>query len=612
MSYLGVDVSRWQDPAALPWREWADRVTVALVQVTHGTVPEPHAAEHLAAASAAHVPVIGGYHWLMPGNALAQLARFVDTVDQHDACTFCALDVEEPGVTAADVVAWCSAYDADFHLPLLLYGNNALAAIVAEHPELRRYGVWWANYPAGKARISSPPENKSPSAPAGLRVVGWQFSGTGLLAPYDQNIDLSVWYSLPNGKTPMNDPVITHGPKLGIHSIQPGNTLPLVQRAVDAGWHWPVVKILHDASVCTAVKAISPQTLTICRYMPPSADDEGLQNVDTWSALTMQAWARRLIDLIFARTAAADLPHVDYWDVTNEPGAHGVSYYRALGLAFCELVREADRRGLRLSLPALPQGVPEWDEMVALVDTGLFGLMKKGGHIYDCHEGNFTDQPVDFGYGDVIPGGPHIEGAGSTNFRHRYLYQLLERRDERVPLVISEFYGGGRYSDPPADQLARFAWYDVRARAEPYLLAFLPFTINSDATWSKADYGPTYASAELWQYIAAEKDKPNGEPDMPNVTDADYAALVAANNQQAAILAKYKPAPAWKGGDVAVAVADPLIVYQNNMGTVHDTRHNYTADMNVIGVSTNVGETWLQVYAAPALFVRAADVKHKP
>jgi hypothetical protein len=119
-----------------------------------------------------------------------------------------------------------------------------------------------------------------------------------------------------------------------------------------------------------------------------------LQNVERWTAAQMTAWAKRLIDLIFARTPAAHMSAVDYWDVTNEPDPpehEGVSLsarltaravmfpaggesYRQLGLAYCELVREADRRGVHLSLPALPQGVPEYNEMVALVDTGLFGL----------------------------------------------------------------------------------------------------------------------------------------------------------------------------------------------------------------------------------------------
>jgi hypothetical protein len=73
-----------------------------------------------------------------------------------------------------------------------------------------------------------------------------------------------------------------------------------------------------------------------------------------------------------------------------------------------------------------------------------------------------------------------------------------------VPLVISEFYGGGSYSLPADEQLARFAWYDHEARRDPYVLAALPFTVDPSGAWVGQDY--TYAYPAVLDYLVQEKD----------------------------------------------------------------------------------------------------------
>jgi hypothetical protein len=131
-------------------------------------------------------------------------------------------------------------------------------------------------------------------------------------------------------------------------------------------------------------------------------------------------------------------------------------------------VDEANQRGMKRALPAFYAGTPEWAETQALVSTGMFGAMKAGGHILTGHESVFGAEPVEKGYGDLIPGLPVVAGVGSLCFRYRYLYSLL---------------------------------------------AALPFTIDPDYYWRISDY--TYAYAALLDYLAAEKDKPNAVPPTP-------------------------------------------------------------------------------------------------
>lgn len=351
-----------------------------------------------------------------------------------------------------------------------------------------------------------------PDVPSGWAWDLWQYGqetvpGIGIVDVNRENVAMV--------------PVISHGPKIGLHSITNVNVLNLVRHWANLGYVWPLVKKVNDASPLVQVKQLSPKTLTIGRYIN-TPEYESLQNVGSWSTGKMQQFARDSIQLILGRTQDEVLRATDRWTVINESNPRDEpNGYTGLGHALIELVLEADRHNIKLALPSFPQGCPEWNQgdnaagggMVELAATGLFGLMKQGGHWLDEHEGVFVDQPVTYGYGDLIPRAPVVFGAGSTNFRHRYLYHILEQRNEVIPLVISEFYAGGGYTNFP-DIMARYEWYDKLARSEPYLLAFLGFTIDPDATWINSDYTQFYQSLELQQYWEKEKDIPNVEVPM--------------------------------------------------------------------------------------------------
>lgn len=359
-------------------------------------------------------------------------------------------------------------------------------------------------------------EYNSSSAPD-LLPKGWDWE----LWQYGQELIPGVGLVDVSREKPMSVPEITHGPKIGLHSITNENVMRLVQKWVELGYVWPLVKKVNDASPLVQVKQMSPQTLTIGRYINTS-EYESLQSVGSWSTSKMQQFAKDSVQLILGRTPDAQLRATDRWTVINESNPRDeLNGYTGLGHALIELVLEADRHNLKLSLPSSPQGCPEWNAgtgaigggMEELAATGLFGLMKEGGHWLDMHEGVFDNQAVEMGYGQQIPRAPVVLGSGIYNFRHNYLYHILQQRNEVVPLVISEFYAGGGYTDFP-EIMRRYAWYDHLARNEPYLLAFLGFTIDPDATWIKQNYSPFYDSHELQAYWELEKNIPNVEVPM--------------------------------------------------------------------------------------------------
>ena len=96
----------------------------------------------------------------------------------------------------------------------------------------------------------------------------------------------------------------------------------------------------------------------------------------------------------------------------------------------------AEANGYKLAILSYSYGVPEYDVMQALVESGLFARAKAGGHILSLHE---YASPTNKWYGAPIPGAEQRDDAGPLCTRHRFLYELLEERGQVIPLVITEF-----------------------------------------------------------------------------------------------------------------------------------------------------------------------------
>jgi len=301
--------------------------------------------------------------------------------------------------------------------------------------------------------------------------------------------------------------------RLGIHSIRPNKVLSFIAQAKLRGVTFPVVKAVDDTGTCIKVKEISPNTITITRFV---TDNISLQGLEKWTVQDRINMAIRLMDYLFLRckdSAGIDHPEIrantNFFEIINEADPRG--FYDFYGLFLIELVKEANKRNIKLALPAFNAGTPEWDDIVKIVNTGLFKLVKDTGHILSIHEGVFgTDQPIDLWYGDLIPGSPKVDGAGALCFRYKYLYSLLVPRNEVVPVVISEFYAGGGYTLAPDKVVERMKWYDTLAQKDSYVLAVLPFTIDPTPNWNNADY--TYAYDAIINYMMTQLSPPNPTP----------------------------------------------------------------------------------------------------
>lgn len=344
-------------------------------------------------------------------------------------------------------------------------------------------------------------------------------------------------------------PVIEKGSKLGVHSILTNNVQDFAQTLVDGGSQFPVVKAVDDLDWLIEIKRISPSTITVGRL---TSNFEGCQECSEPNP-NLESLANKLLGKITDKIAANPLlaDAIDYWEICNEPDPPGAEGYRKLSELMKLCMEKAEKHSLRLGLFALCAGTPEWDEMQAMVETGVFSVARKGGHILTLHEGVFSPaDPVDKWHGDVIPGSPVVEGAGPLCFRYRYLYHLLKQRDEVVPLVVSEWCGYDQSSLSVTEIVQRVAWYDRLAREDYWTWTFCPFTLGPVGGWKSHDYEKAYPA--IVEYMLGVKDDPNGLPDeQPSPTPQPCRGAPREQYERTYVLL-----PPGAGADWALALVD--------------------------------------------------------
>ncbi len=310
-------------------------------------------------------------------------------------------------------------------------------------------------------------------------------------------------------------PMIDRGGRIGVHSIVANEVRAFSEDLVAGGTRFPVVKAVDNPGWLAGIKESSPETITLARVHDreleacPEVEDP---NTD------LDEMANGLLSFILNELTkdARMRGVVEYWEVANEPDPPGTEGYRRLAELMIKCMEKAERYGLKLALFSLNAGTPEWDQMEAMVETGVFARAQEGGHILALHEGTFeTHDPKD-GWGGLIPGAPEgVDGAGSMNFRYRYLYHLLEQRDEVIPLVVSEWYCGDEAAASTETLVDALRWYDGEASRDYYFWATCPFTLGPTQGWEHTDYERVYPG--LVEYMIEVRDRENGLSVQPSL-----------------------------------------------------------------------------------------------
>ena len=321
------------------------------------------------------------------------------------------------------------------------------------------------------------------------------------------------------------------GPKIGIHAQKPTPELfQQLERAAAQGTPFPVVKLTQEQTSLRDVKERSPQTLTMARIVGPM---DGLGGIDAISPGDAPLWAEQIMAPVFdyyARNPGL-VEFIDIQEIVNEPDPPTVNGWRNMGLVMKECIKLGRQRvpGLAWAIGSFNAGTPEWNEMVAFLDSGVLdGARQAGDVVLAVHEGVLDpNAPIDQGHNGLIPGAPQIPPGGGALFG-RVAYLALAAGSDMVPVVVSEGYLQA-YGNS-AEIQRRAAWVDNLYSGLWYMVAVLPFTHSPTAPWQHQNY--TGAYPDILNYMATVRQRQNAPPAQRQPAETVEAFIWRQSNER--------------------------------------------------------------------------------
>ncbi|MBN1246160.1 MAG: hypothetical protein JXC32_00790 [Anaerolineae bacterium] len=273
--------------------------------------------------------------------------------------------------------------------------------------------------------------------------------------------------------------------KLGIHGIMPGETPAVVQQLRAAGARMTTVKAVVSIGWLREIKTFDPEIITVGRLMKGANPYVNVEGPDLNKDLKESA--TEVMGSLLPRWK----PHrdyVDYWEIINEQDPDGPEGHRRLAEFMMHCMDIANQEGYKLALFSYSLGVPEWDEMEAIVEAGTFTQAKAGGHALSLHEYAY---PINRWYGEPLPGRPTYPNRGPLACRYRWLYEdFLIPRDEVVPLFLTEVNIAKDLPQVSAHEwITQMAWYDNQLRKDYYVVGAHLFTLGSAGAWEEFEFG---------------------------------------------------------------------------------------------------------------------------
>jgi hypothetical protein len=290
-------------------------------------------------------------------------------------------------------------------------------------------------------------------------------------------------------------PFPASGPtKLSFHvTLNSGGVLDYV-----AAVRPPLIKGVEDIGFLEQVKAASPNTVTIGRYV--------VQQLNIGEGDPAQR-AIEFVNEWLPRYQSA--PYVDYWEGWNE-----VTYPNYEWYAVFEATRacEMQKHGLRAAIGAFSTGTPEpwqFEAFLPAIEAGI-----RCGAILTTHEYGaptmylWWSQGLPPSYGH--PAVPAYPDRGPLIGRYRFLYNdVLLPRGLNIRLAITEAgidggagagqrpgYGGQGWlgfqdywrnelgvADTAAFYAQQLAWYDSMMRQDSYVIGATIFNVSGGSSW---------------------------------------------------------------------------------------------------------------------------------
>ena len=200
--------------------------------------------------------------------------------------------------------------------------------------------------------------------------------------------------------------IVKKGAKLGIHEMNIGTAW--VNRWKAAGLSMPLAKSVGSIGNMRGVHDFSPDTVTFGRFEIEGYIGEGANGLDEIAAGDVDGLNRYADELmrpiereLIVNPASKD--YINFWEVINEPTFEPLQGWINLAELMIICMQRAEALGIKLAIFAFNLGEPEWYEMQAIVETGVFGVAKAGGHVLSYHDGAFGNSDITRFYGGAIP-----------------------------------------------------------------------------------------------------------------------------------------------------------------------------------------------------------------
>lgn len=324
----------------------------------------------------------------------------------------------------------------------------------------------------------------------------------------------------------MSYPYIARGSKIGFHQQMGGPALDFARVARDRDAPLALGKSVDDNGNCLRLKRESPATIVISR----SAHSE----LEACPGMDEHPTNQRLIDMAVTmadflerKMNAEEREAIDYIEWWNEPRPHTVDGYRSLAHLMLYTMEESERRRFPpAALFSLNAGTCEWDEMHAVLETGVMSRMIDGGHIWTVHEGLLPyrdynrDTPILAGVGEAIRNpytgvtSPAFHDAGILCLRYRFwIHKARELGITLAPFFVSEWYESVHrpLSDLSVeDVITRCREYDAELSKDKLCLGVTPFTLGNG--WESENQSAFYPAIIDYNISVRERNNAMADP----------------------------------------------------------------------------------------------------
>lgn len=216
----GIDIAKWNKITHYQSVKNAGVQFVIVKVINSSNKPDGRFYEHVAGCNSVGLPIIAGYTY-----------SYANTVDKAKKAADAFVEVGAPNgidTMVLDLEDKSMMGLGSKILPIInIYRDTARAANMdfliytgAQYynPCLKPYAreiadipIWWARYPLSKEFTPTTPVPDTKYLPAGIDIVGWQYTSKGVIPDASGYVDLNIWYrdELPETK---HEVEIQHNP----------------------------------------------------------------------------------------------------------------------------------------------------------------------------------------------------------------------------------------------------------------------------------------------------------------------------------------------------------------------------------------------------------------